>query len=494
VDPSLRILADEWRIHADALARFTMARLVNRIDVWGAYLPSARRRVTAAGRVQAAFTAPFGKARGKEFLTHGTLVRHYASLDVGHLVGLHATAPDDTSRWFAVDVDLHDELDGEPSSARAANLSAVLAWWERLSARGFDPLLTDSNGAGGYHLLTVLAEPAPTPLVFALLQELVSDWARFGLVAAPETFPKKPRLEPGGAGAWLRLPGRHHTRQHWSRVWSGEGELEDAWLEGHGAVERILATRPAPLSAIPGAAREHAAVPSHALASTETPIVAAPPNALSNALSNARPLRQTERVTQVRRARPTICLDLDGVLARYDGWKGLDFLGDPLPGAVEFTRQLSALGDVVVFTTRTSVAANLDELRREPTLPWDSALGAVEAALPSFLEHKVRYWLEKFGFAFASVYVGQGKPPASAYIDDRAVSCRPQLDENAYGRALDEVRTLAKRGGAAKGPLAVRAVRDADPRIERLVAAWDALDEHARDEVLALVEARALVK
>jgi hypothetical protein len=39
----------------------------------------------------------------------------------------------------------------------------------------------------------------------------------------------------GRCGNWLRVPGRHHTREHWSRVWSGT-----AWLEGTKAVECIL--------------------------------------------------------------------------------------------------------------------------------------------------------------------------------------------------------------------------------------------------------------
>jgi hypothetical protein len=51
----------------------------------------------------------------------------------------------------------------------------------------------------------------------------------------PECFPKQPMIQHGRYGNWLRLPGRHHTRDHWSRVWSG-----DCWLDGAEAVEFIL--------------------------------------------------------------------------------------------------------------------------------------------------------------------------------------------------------------------------------------------------------------
>src|SRR5262249_48951938 len=74
----------------------------------------------------------------------------------------------------------------------------------------------------------------------------IADYATYGLTAPPETFPKQPRIRPGKYGNWLRLPGRHHTRDHWSRVWDGE-----RWLDGADAVSYILAHRPSPSSCIP---------------------------------------------------------------------------------------------------------------------------------------------------------------------------------------------------------------------------------------------------
>jgi hypothetical protein len=158
------------------------------------------------------------------------------------LVGLHSTSPDNTSRWGALDIDAHDGGTANPR----ANWAAALAWYGRLRDLGFTPLLTDSNGRGGFHLDAIFATPVPTPRVFAFLQWLIADHRRHGLAVAPETFPKQPAIKPGGYGNWLRLPGRHHTRDHWSRVWDGR-----AWLEGEGAVEYILSLVGSPPSILP---------------------------------------------------------------------------------------------------------------------------------------------------------------------------------------------------------------------------------------------------
>ena len=50
---------------------------------------------------------------------------------------------------------------------------------------------------------------------------------------------------------------------------------------------------------------------------------------------------------------PTICVDLNGVLDIYTGWKHEKHWDPPRPGAGEFLRDLNERGfRVVVFTTR----------------------------------------------------------------------------------------------------------------------------------------------
>jgi hypothetical protein len=88
------------------------------------------------------------------------------------------------------------------------------------------------------------------------------------------------------------------------------------------------------------------------------------------------------------RRRRTIAIDFDGVMHTYDGFKGIDVFGEPLPLARERVEQLLARGhDVVVFTTRV-------------------------AAL-------VREWLQKYDFPALSVT--STKQPFWVIIDDRAL-------------------------------------------------------------------------
>lgn len=50
-------------------------------------------------------------------------------------------------------------------------------------------------------------------------------------------------------------------------------------------------------------------------------------------------------------------VDLDGTLAQYDGWKGVDHIGDPVPKMLERVRNWLADGVTVkIFTARVFLA------------------------------------------------------------------------------------------------------------------------------------------
>jgi putative DNA primase/helicase len=231
-----------WAARAPELAAWADGLLVNRRDAWGGYLPLALR-VNGDDKSR---TKPARHLRGQVFLDRAVLTRHFAGRDVGYVAGLHSTSPENTSRWGGVDIDHH----GPDSSPPEANRAAALAWYGRLRDLGFVPLLTDSNGKGGFHLLALFAEPVPTATVYAFLRWLVKDYAAHGLTEVPETFPKQACVKPGRFGNWLRLPGRHHTEPHWSRVWDGAG-----WLNGAEAVAYLLTLRSDKLAVIPAEAR-----------------------------------------------------------------------------------------------------------------------------------------------------------------------------------------------------------------------------------------------
>jgi hypothetical protein len=97
-------------------------------------------------------------------------------------------------------------------------------------------------------------------------------------------------------------------------------------------------------------------------------------------------------------SRPFVCVDLNGVLDSYTGWKHPDHWDPPRPGARDFLEALHARGfDVVVFTTRHPVG--------------------------------VRRWLREHGLYDLVDAVTSRKPAAHVFIDDRAVCFRGDFDE-----------------------------------------------------------------
>jgi hypothetical protein len=130
-----------------------------------------------------------------------------------------------------------------------------------------------------------------------------------------------------------------------------------------------------------------------------------------------------EKCEELKKEKKNIIVDLDGTLAYYDEWKGLDHIGDPLPGAQEFIEALKVKFDVIIFTTRTNPTVN--------NLPEDMQLQ---------LGVKIVDWLSKHKFPQVEVYIGVGKPIGEYYLDDRAVVCAPQKDPDAYWKVLEAVR------------------------------------------------------
>ena len=405
---SEEIIGEEWKERSRELADWAMERLVNRRDVWGQYALLSPEQTRESGRTYKAMTLPVPEMRGEDRVTLDKLARHFASrrLHRPQLIGLHAESQEGTSRWLGIDIDNHD-LDAVGADVRARrNLAGALAWWRAFGERGYDPLLFDSSGRGGYHLWVLFAEPAPTAAMFDLVKSVASTWEANQLEEEPEVFPKQPR--PGSLNAWFRLPGMHHTQPHYSRLWSGEEWLSDPWLEGHATIDAMLQVIPGP-----------------------------PPPAPAGAPSPSAP----ERSAAVRKqrfsgaGRPTVCLDLDGVLVDRTYARGGETLGDPIDGAVEFTRALAEQADIVIHTAR---------LANRPAGASDGAAQAEQRRI----EERIRAWLDQHGFAYKEIALAVGKPIASAYVDDRGVSCRP-LDDGprAFEEALAAVRRLCGPSG-----------------------------------------------
>jgi hypothetical protein len=389
-------IAQEWASHSEALAEWAMERLVNRRDVWSQYtLRDGQIRVVMLPIKER-------RAAGTDMVTLNKLQRHFAGKSPAHLIGLHSISDHSTCKWFAIDVDLHDESVPNAGEIAAANFDACIEWAGQLRATGMDPLLLDSNGVGGYHIWVFLDKEYPLADVYDFADEIRSTWNVMGLPRKPEIFPPKREVAPDDLPYTLRTPGRHHTRHFYTRVWNFEAIDEIEWLEGSDAIEAILAVVPSKLP------RKRAASAGRSKTLKEAPAPKRP----------------------VKKRKPRVCVDLDGVLAKYDGWKGLDHIGDPIEGAVDFAKKLDKFAEIVIFTSRCST---------------EMIEASSSKATIGKLRVRIIDWLEANKIPYSDVYVGQGKPRAGAFIDDRGINCNPQADADAFTKALSLTRSLVKK-------------------------------------------------
>lgn len=215
-----------WHARAESLARWAMLRLVNRTDRCGGYF--VRDGKTCI------FTAPADAKDAKlGYLSHTKLLQHYRAVDTRQIVGVHSYGADKFGKWVNIDIDNHDgakEGKGDP----LANERYAVHIARKVAALGLCHLLYESNGKGGFHLWVLFDGAVPAAVLRSLGNWLVSDSAEWGFEKPPEVFPKSDGDTEWGN--WVRLPGRHHTRDVWPRVWNGA-----EWVRDEVAVEYVLA-------------------------------------------------------------------------------------------------------------------------------------------------------------------------------------------------------------------------------------------------------------
>jgi hypothetical protein len=201
-----------FKKYAEPLADFTLARIVTRRDVCGITLPDGRR------------------ITGHEALTRELLIRHYRGLEN---IGAHLTSADSRCLCLVGDVDAHDAK-ADPD----LNWRCVLAIVDMLKAFDLIPLICDSNGAGGFHVREHFKKPLGADIAHWLAQQIKQRLKAAGLPDC-EVFPKQGEINIDTPyGNWVRLPGKHPKRDHWTRIYDLAG---DKWLEGEQAVKAILA-------------------------------------------------------------------------------------------------------------------------------------------------------------------------------------------------------------------------------------------------------------
>ncbi len=117
-------------------------------------------------------------------------------------------------------------------------------------------------------------------------------------------------------------------------------------------------------------------------------------------------------------SKPTVAIDLDGVIFEYRDWKGLQHFGKPIKDVKKALKMLRRMGfKIVIFTCRANPA-----LQDEP--------------LPQ-LELYIRKALEGAEIPFDEIAM-TGKPFAEYYVDNHAVRF------NDWSDALMKITALEK--------------------------------------------------
>src|SRR5690606_5427614 len=115
-------IAREWQDYSERLAEWAMERLVNRRDVWSQYTLSR-------GEVRVVMLPiKERRASGTAMVTIQKFQRHFARRSVSDLTGIDSISDTATTKWFALDVDLHDENLPNADEIARSNLDAVTAW------------------------------------------------------------------------------------------------------------------------------------------------------------------------------------------------------------------------------------------------------------------------------------------------------------------------------------------------------------------------------
>lgn len=237
-----------WRHQSDELSEWVFEHCVNRKECFGRY------GYNLQGRHETDYAAfgldvPVISWTEHDQLTKAIIRRHFEATTARNLIGLHATSADDTCKWICIDIDQHG---AGVSELAERNYVAAMRWYSRLSELGFQPLLWHSNGLGGFRLTALFEAEIPASIAYSFGHWLIRDWKEFALSDEPEVFPKQPSIKTTekGLGNFLRLPGRHHKRNFYAQVYTGDG-----WVDGEKAIDFMLLLKGQSPSCIPAIAR-----------------------------------------------------------------------------------------------------------------------------------------------------------------------------------------------------------------------------------------------
>ncbi len=202
-------LARIWSDSADALADWSLSRIFVRRDVFGKTGKDGKR------------------ITGHDPVTRDLLIRHYQGSEN---IGAHLISPDNLCLCLIADVDAHDDKADHETNWQCVNLIA-----DTLGKYDLNPLICDSNGNGGYHVREFFKKPVASNVVAWLASTIRARLKATGLPDV-EIFPKQDEVSiQTPYGNWVRLPGKHHKREHYTRIL-----IKGDWLDGEAAIKALI--------------------------------------------------------------------------------------------------------------------------------------------------------------------------------------------------------------------------------------------------------------
>lgn len=211
-----------WVTRAKECAKASI-RWVCRKDRYGFYLP--------AGSLTSV------EEKDGELTLKG-LEEHYKGIQIK---GIHTGEPINQKSFFcAGDFDFKpkemESMSPQEIQVKRQNiLFDVLKISDRLDELHIHHLIEDSNGVGAIHLWIPFWEGIHLSDSYEFIKYLIEYAGRPDYNY--EAFPKQAELTltgKGSCGNWIRLPSKHHSRNHWSRFYN---KAAGAWLDSKTTVQ-----------------------------------------------------------------------------------------------------------------------------------------------------------------------------------------------------------------------------------------------------------------
>ena len=174
-----------------------------------------------------------------EAITKEIIVNHFKGN--GSIGTYPAVYPENKCKWLCFDIDAHGD---DATAENWEKVSKLVNWFDQHSY--VDVLIEDSNGKGGYHIWVFFEECNLAP-IYQIGRQVLKD-TKLDI----ECFPKQDDLSKTGKhlGNWVRIPGKHHKRDHWSKFFvlpepekvkgKWQYDLEQGhWVEGAEAIEHF---------------------------------------------------------------------------------------------------------------------------------------------------------------------------------------------------------------------------------------------------------------